>query len=296
MYVTTRTICEIGTAMGSSSGAGRARRALRVAAERRQREDEPVEVVADVEVAREARARELGLVPVAVLALGARQPGDGALDGRRTLAAGGEQREQRPAGLRGGRAAAPALGAILVGGERLAEAAVRVLHALEPGDRTADRRGAERLARTRQRRQGGARPVEVVRAPAPEPGAVRLLRPEQPVPRAACLGIAGATVEREHLEHVGGDVRARRIDHLAEVAERELAAETAGVVGVEGGEAAVPALHAERPAQRAPQRGLELALALGPVDRAKRQDHLGGVVDVRVVVVLELEREAARLE
>src|SRR5437879_5517445 len=52
----------------------------RIATERHEREVVPVEVVAEVEVARESRAGEESLLPRPVRALSADQPGDPALD------------------------------------------------------------------------------------------------------------------------------------------------------------------------------------------------------------------------
>src|SRR5688572_26525865 len=84
-----------------------------VAPERLDREDQPIEVIVDVEIARKARAGVLRLVPVAVSALRLREPFDRALDAAPPLARG-EQREQRPRGLRCGRIAEPgrALGCV----------------------------------------------------------------------------------------------------------------------------------------------------------------------------------------
>src|SRR6202034_3963363 len=80
----------------------------------------------------------------------------------------------------------------------------------------------------------------------------------------------------------------------AEVAERELVDQFPGVVGVERAPAAVLALHALEPAQAAPDRRAVLRGALLEVEPAQGEDDLGGVVGVGVVVVLELERPAAR--
>src|SRR5215813_12204369 len=91
-----------------SSTAG-SRRAAEDAAEGHDREDLPVEVVVQVEVAGEARPGEVRLVPAAVVALGLDEEANGALDGLAGFA-GGVQREQRPRGLGRGRgAAAPQL-------------------------------------------------------------------------------------------------------------------------------------------------------------------------------------------
>src|SRR6266571_7873726 len=115
-----------------------------VSAERADREDEPVQVVVDVEVAGESGAGVLRLVPAAVRPLVLGKPADAALDaagpsaaGGRGLA-GGQQREQRPRGLRGRRLAAAGQRLVVIGAQVLAPAAVRVLMLLKPGDGSPD--------------------------------------------------------------------------------------------------------------------------------------------------------------
>ena len=101
---------------------------------------------------------------------------------------------------------APSVG---VGAQVLAEAAVGVLHRLEPAHRAADREVVGGSARRDQRGHHGARAVEVVRAPAPEPRAVRLLLAQQPRDARCCTrGSSRVALEREHLDHVRGDVGA----------------------------------------------------------------------------------------
>ena len=88
-----------------------------------------------------------------------------------------------------------------------------------------------------------------------------------------------------------GHVGRGRVDDRAEVAERQLVDEVAGVVRVERAPAAVLGLHSGQPGQRAVDGGLVARrLRAHP---AQRQHHLGGVVGVGVVVVVELERPAA---
>src|SRR5919206_302677 len=84
----------------------------------------------------------------------------------------------------------------------------------------------------------------------------------------------------------------RAISAHAVAAERQPVGEGTGVVDVEGAPAAVPGLHAEVPAHPAPD-GLLHPLRVVVSDPAQREDHLGGVVDVGIVVVVELERPAA---
>src|SRR3954452_20386898 len=130
------------------------------APERHDGEDLSVEVIVEIEVAREARPGEVRLVPASVAALCVDEPPDGALD-RRPRLAGCVEGEQRPRGLRSRRSAAATPTDVAVRPEILAEAAVVVLHALQPADRgahalvPAQAGGGER----RHRRTG---PVEVV--------------------------------------------------------------------------------------------------------------------------------------
>src|SRR5690606_20764185 len=97
-------------------------------------------------IAREATAGERVLVPPTIVALTVEQVRDRALRCRRVLALRGDQREQRPGGLRGSaRAAATRLG-VHVRFTALAEASVVVLARDEPVHRTAHRRAVHGLA------------------------------------------------------------------------------------------------------------------------------------------------------
>src|SRR6266540_2508961 len=257
--------------------------------ERHHREDLPVEVVVDVEVAGEARACVVGLVPAAVAALRLDEPAHGTLD-RGASHAGRVEAEQRPRRLRRGRRAAPSPRRVAVGAEVLAEAAVLVLHPLEPGDGGAR---AWMLGEVADGKRGkdGAGPVDVVRTPAAEPRAVALLLAEQPVDPASRRVSGSEAFVREHLDHVRGHVGARRIGDGTEVAERKLCRQAARVVHVERRPPAVTGLHAERPR--------DAVLGRSPVLDARppqREHDDGGVVDVGIVVVRELEREPTRLQ
>src|SRR5919197_1160360 len=215
-------------------------------AEGHQREVEPVEVVVDVEVAGKSGAGVFGLVPASVLALRPDEPRDPPLDGGRPLPERVE-RDQRPGRLRRGAAPPPDPCILAVGARVLAPAAVGVLDVLQPCGRAAQARIVGRKPARHHRWDRGPGPVQVVHSPAAIPGALRFLLAEQkrdPSPRR--LGCP-QTLAAEHLEHVGGDVRAGLVDHLAKVAERDLATELASVVRVERPPATVRALNAERP-------------------------------------------------
>ena len=142
---------------------------------------------------------------------------------------------------------------------------------------------------------GGAGAVDVVGAPAAEPRAVRLLRGEQP--GDAAVGAAPRRRRRAASISTTWAVTSalRRVDDLAEVAERQRRGQRAGVVGVERAPAAVAATACPTVQRHAAVDG---GVAPGPArdarDPAQREHDLGGVVDVGVVVVVELERPAAR--
>src|SRR5580692_533082 len=174
-----------------------------VSAERGDRKRQPVQVVVQVKVAREAGPGEVRLVPGPVRALGLRQPADAALDGLALGLARRQQRQQRPRGLRGGgRAPARPVPRVVVGAHVLAPAAVLVLVLLEPGDGAADLRLVRLDAGRDQRGDDGAGAVEVVGAPAAKPGTVLLLVPEQPDDAAPAGGLAGQPLGRERLDDV----------------------------------------------------------------------------------------------
>src|SRR5215831_6797983 len=138
-------------------------------------------------------------------------------------------------------------------------------------------------------RQCGARAVDVVDAPAAEPGAVRLLLGEEPVAAAANLVVVAA-LGSKRLERVRGDVGGRLVRDLAEVAERELVEPERLVVDVEGTPAAASRLHPRRPGQPA------LDALVSAVAAAQRERDDDGVVHVGVEVVVELEGPAAGRE
>src|SRR6266700_1516760 len=134
----------------------RSSRTRQVAAERADRENQPVQVVVDVKVAGEPGAGVLRLVPTAVRALAGGQPADAALDAARSCChvsgrassgrpvprrlPGRQQREQRPRGLRCGGLAPAGPAGIVVGAYVLAPATVWILVLPEPADVTPDRR------------------------------------------------------------------------------------------------------------------------------------------------------------
>ena len=183
-------------------------------------------MVVDVEVAGEAGAGELGSRPTSPSARWVR-------DQERDARGRPTARRARPAASSASSAhavceavdvAAADPRRVVVGAQVLAPAAVGVLvrrRASRPRARIGGRRGVD--AGRDQRRHDRAGAVDVVGAPAAEPRPVGLLRARaaSATPRRHA-GASGQALGGEHLDDVRGDVGRRRVDHLAEVAERQL--------------------------------------------------------------------------
>ena len=153
-------------------------------------------MVVDVEVRREAGAGELRLVPASRRAAGSRTSQRTPRSHRRRALAGGVQRQQRPRGLR--RGARPRARSTP---DRRTSGSPRPSRRRRSGARSSQAT-ARRIASGRRRdpggdqgRHGGAGPVHVVDAPAPEPRAVGLLgvaAATDPALRARLLALARA--------------------------------------------------------------------------------------------------------
>src|SRR5207253_8009969 len=128
------------------------------------REDQPVQVVVDVEVAGEARPRVPGLVPRPFGRLRLRQERHTSFGAERIATASGEDGKQGPRGLRRGALTAPRPRAVAVRTEVLAPAAVGVLVRFQPAHGAPDARIGGRHARRDQRGHDRPDPVDVVRA------------------------------------------------------------------------------------------------------------------------------------
>ena len=204
---------------GRRSSPGR----LRVPAERGEREDQPVEVVVDGEVAGEAGAGELRLVPGAVRALGPDQAAT-----PRSAAAG----QRSPAASRASSAHA-VCDAVEVPRPIHRGSVYERRSSPQPPSSfwcSSSQRTARRIAGSRgrdARPRPGPAPRRRCRRRGWRPSGRTRSRPSparassQSMPRRVAR--RAAAVEREHLDHVRGDVGGRRVDDLAEVAERQLA-------------------------------------------------------------------------
>src|SRR5439155_24967298 len=113
--------------------------------------------------------------------------------------AAGDIGKERPGRLRGGRGAAAPGRHVLVGEDVLTEGTAWLLDRVQPRERAADGRMAGREPTGLESRDRGAGAVEVIHAPAAEPGAVRLLLGEQPIEAGGTRGPVPGLVP-EHLE------------------------------------------------------------------------------------------------
>ena len=151
------------------------------------------------------------------------------------------------------------------------------------------------LANRLQSGQGGAQAVDVVDAPTPEPAAVGLLLGAQIAVGGLQTAMVGAVAQLAvHFQHVRRNIRAGRIQHLAEIAERQCRKVIMVVVFVKGGPAAILVLHPGNPGNGAAD-GLLTAFIVGAgqLGETQRQHHLGGVVHIGIPVVMELKSPAA---
>ena len=96
----------------------------------------------------------------------------------------------------------------------------------------------------------------------------------------------------EQFEDAGGDVGALRIEHRVVISEWDLLENILGAILVEGAPPAVFALESHHPVEATFQGGVT-QFGFGCWDEAQGQQYHGGVVDVGVPLVFELERPAA---
>ncbi len=101
---------------------------------------------------------------------------------------------------------------------------------------------------------------------------------------------------RQHRDAARGDVLGRRIEQRAVVGERDVVEVVFEVVDVEGGPAAVAALQALDPLAAARNRLHRSPWLPMPARAVHRHHHHGGVVEIGIVVVVVLERPAARTD
>ncbi len=204
-----------------------------------------------------------------------------------------QQRHERPGGLRGGGGAAGDPAAVAVGAQVLTPAAVLVLHRLQPGDGAPDRRVGDGQPGGGEGGHDRARAVDVVDAPAAEPRAAGLLLREEPVDAAEGARVAA----RPSWASISTTWAVTSADGGSTTSPKSQNGSLFGRVLVlsasKAPQAPVAGLHADGPAHGPGEGGLH-PRRVGVPHPAQREDDLGGVVDVGVGVVVELERPAAR--
>ena len=208
--------------------------------------------------------------------------------------AGGVEREQSPGGLRRRARTATDPRRVVVGARVLSPAAVLVLVRLEPPDRPPDRLGIRRHAGDDERRDRGAGPVHVVDAPAAEPRSVELLGAEQPVDAAPRGGPkprpsrASTSTAWAVTSALGGSITSPKSQNgSSRIRPRQLSASNA---------AQPPSELCMPSSQRSASFDRRFTAPVAAGHGSQGEHHLGGVVDVGVVDVGELERPAAGLQ
>src|SRR6266545_6655270 len=179
-----------------------------------QREVQSIHVILEIENLRKTGTGELVFVPVTIELLRRQQVLDAGLHFAARGLAGGDQAEEGPRGLRGGRRSDPRQRRVVVTAARLAPAAARLLRLLEPGDRPPHQRPAHVVVSRLQSAQHLPGAVEVVYAPAADPAAARILRALDERQRPVYLSMADANPELpQRLQGAGSDIRTTRIEH-----------------------------------------------------------------------------------
>src|SRR5207245_8482689 len=119
----------------------------------------------------------------------------------------GQEAEQGPRSLRGGRRSLACQGRLIIRATGLAPTAARLLHALKPGHRPAYHRLPHVVADTLQAAEHLPGTVDVIHAPAAEPGPNGFLRGLEESDGPIDLLVAHAVaVVSQSLEHARRDV------------------------------------------------------------------------------------------
>src|SRR5882672_792306 len=271
-----------------------ATRLIGIARDRVDRKRIAVEVILQIEDAGKTGASEIRLAPGAVFPLLVDEIGNGFRDSGVVDVSAGEKADETPSGLRSGARALAFCKRLVIAAQRLAEAAVGLLHGAKPGDGAlaiiagCERNGFERA-------ENAAAAVDVIHAPAAEPRAVFGLIFEQKFDGALDGGMLGGPAETaEAFDNAGGDVGGGRIDHSVVVGEGNVAEEAAVIVAIKRAPAAIAILHAQKPLD-ASANGAFHASRIGIFYALEGHQDEGGVVDVGIKIVAEFECPAAGL-
>ena len=248
-------------------------------------------------VAGKAGSGKVRLLPAAILLLRRGQISHAAPGSRVVFLPGRQQGQQRPGGLRGGAGADAVQFRVDIGAAAFPPTAIGILAGQQPIHRAAEVGLLHILADSRQSRQDGPGPVDIVDPPAPEPGAVGILFPAQETigPLQGRI-IPTITQAAQHFHHMGGNIGAGRIQHFPEIGKGQFRQIFAVVILVKGGPTAVFALQGQQPIHAATDGRLPARFLLrSQPGLGQGNDNLSSVIHIRVQVVVELERPAAGL-
>ena len=254
-------------------------------------EVESVEVVSEVEDFGEACACEPGFIPGACGELCLEEVMDAAEDGGMLWAIDGHEGHGSPGGLAWGGGALAAEGGVFVGIGGFAEGAVGFLVVEEPASGELDPLAVHGVADFSEAAEDLPGAVDVVDAPATEPGAIGFLGGADELDGFGDGGVIGEeAVVAEAFEGSACDIGAGGILDGVMVGEGDVFEELSVMgIAVEGGPSAVVILHGEYPLDAAFGGGE----GVGAADASKGHSDHGGVIDIGVEAVVEFEVPAA---
>src|ERR1700722_3506505 len=186
------------------------------------REGVSIQMVFKIKDAWESGAGKFGLVPGTVGILLLQEPGDGALNGRIIRAHCREEADQTPSRLRCSALTFAFQCRIVIGENRLTETAIAILNGAQPIGSTMAIRliGHPDLF---ERPQDSASSINVIYAPAPEPGTIRsLFMPDKGACSLNHRMIGRPTHLSKTFDRAGGDVRSGRAQHRIVVSKRNV--------------------------------------------------------------------------
>ncbi len=218
---------------------------------------------------------------------------DTALDAWAVGVAEGEESHEGPGGLGCGGGAAAFEDGVFVGIAAFAPAAIGVLDTFQPVAGFEDPRFVHIDLEGTEAAEGLPGSVDVIDAPAAVPGSVGFLLVTEVLEGFGDLGVVGGEVfVAEELEDARGDIGAFGVEHGVVVGEGDFFQDIFGAVFIEGGPAAVFALEAEHPGDGSIEDFLGAFGVIGGDEPQGEEDH-GGVIDIRVPFIFELEGPAA---
>src|SRR5579863_2287019 len=187
------------------------------------------------------------LIPAAVGTLMLHQPFDAVIHAAGGGVAAGQQSQDAPSGLRRS-AGSRRKSLVVVAGAAFAPASVGVLNGAEPFAGANNVPFAIAFPGGAQPSQGQEGAIHVIHAPTPVPASVDFLSTLEVFDGSADRRLARADAAgHQGLKHPAGDIRTGGIEHRIVIGKWYGAEEMPVIVDVEGGPAAIGALHRQQP-------------------------------------------------